>query len=420
MGPDVVVIGGGPAGLMAAVGAAGGGARVLVCERLPKPGRKLLASGGGRCNLTNTLPPEEFVERLGRDGRFALPALRALDGHALRGFFLERGVSTESPDGFRVYPSSGRSGDVLTALVGECGRLGVVVRRNAAVETLCLPERRLEGVVVDGRRIPCGVVIVATGGLGYPRLGGTGDGYALARAAGHRIREPVPALVGLRTKERWPRGCAGVAVARARVTVDVPRRRAAAEGNLLFTHEGISGQAVLDVSGAVAELLASRAEVPLRVSLDASADRASWVARLDGWRAAGERRSVAGLLSESLPRSLARAVCSRAGAEGLCAPVLPRAVKDGLADALSGLRLTAVGTGGFENAVVTRGGVALSGVDPETLESRTTPGLRFAGEVLDVDGPCGGFNLQWAFASGWLAGRSVCAGPVAKPTAPGR
>ncbi len=413
---DVIVVGGGPAGLTAAIAAAGRGARVVVCERLPKPGLKLLASGGGRCNLTNTLAPDAFVSRLGRHGRFALPALDSFGAKRLRAFLLERGVRTESRDGFRVYPSSDRSEEVLSALLRECTKRGVVVQTGTPVVGLELDGGGVTGVVTTSGPLAAGSVIVAAGGPGYPDLGGTGDGYTLARAAGHSVRPPVPALVGITTRETWLRECAGVSVDGARVTAGVPRKRTSAEGEFLVTHVGVSGQAALDVSGGVSELLEERSDVPLLVSLVASVGRADWGHELDCWRAEHGRRSIAALLSERLPRSLARAVCSRAGAGDARAGHLSRSAGERLADLLTALPLTAVGTAGFARAMVTRGGVELAGVDPRTLASRITAGLFFAGEVLDIDGPSGGFNLQWAFSSGWLAGESV---PPAQPRGPG-
>jgi hypothetical protein len=409
---DVIIVGGGPAGLTAAIAAAGRGARVVVCERLAKPGRKLVASGGGRCNLTNTLAPGDFVARLGRHGRFALPALEGFGAKKLRAFLRERGVRTESLDGFRVYPSSERSADVLSALLRECAKQGVTLRTDAAVTGLVLESGKVVGVVASSGSIAASAVIVATGGPGYPELGGTGDGYALARAAGHAVRTPVPALVGITTGEAWLRECAGVSIDGARVTVDVPRRRTSADGDLLITHVGISGQAALDVSGAVSELLEERPAVPLLVSLAASVSRDDWIREMDSWRAAQGRRSVAGLLSERIAKSVARTLCSRAGVASVRAGHLPRAARDTIADLLTALPLTAVGTGGFARAMVARGGVELRDVDPRTLASRITAGLFFAGEVLNIDGPSGGFNLQWAFSSGWLAGESV---PLASP-----
>ena len=276
----VLIVGAGPAGLMAAIAAAGRGARAVVREQLDRPGAKLLASGGGRCNLTNTADEAAFVAAFGRQGRFILPALRAFGPAALRRFLADRGVPTGAADGFRVLPRSGRAADVLNALLDECGRLGVTVRCGTPVTGLLLsggltasavqvppavPTVRVCGVVAGGREIAADAVIVAAGGAGWPELGGTGGGYALARQAGHALVEPSPSLVGLVTVEPWPRSCAGVSLPQARVWIDAPAtgrgagrargRAAARRGEVLLTHEGVSGPAVLDLSGDVAEML---------------------------------------------------------------------------------------------------------------------------------------------------------------------
>jgi len=404
---DVVVVGAGPAGLMAAIAAAGRGASVLVLEQLARPGRKLLASGGGRCNLTNTLPPEEFAARLGRDGRFALPALGAFGAPRLRGFLRARGVPTRVENGLRVYPSSSRAGDVEAALLAECRGLDVAIQARTVVRGLDVAAGAVSGVISEAGPVPARSVIVATGGLGYPELGGSDTGYALARSVGHTVVRPVPGLVGIVTAESWLRGCAGVSLEGARVAIEMSGRREAAEGDLLFTHAGISGQAALDVSGSVSEILTSRDSVPMSVSLMPSMRRDEWARRLEEWRTRSGGRLLPGLVAELLPRSLARLLCRQAGVDALRAGQLPRAAGDALVRLLARTPITAVGTGGFERAMVTRGGVHLREVDPATLESRRLAGLHFAGEVLDIDGPTGGFNLQWAFSSGWLAGAGV-------------
>jgi len=407
----VVVVGAGPAGLMGAIAAARAGRRVCVCERLPRPGAKLLASGGGRCNLTNLSGERDFVSSFGRQGRFILPALHRLGPAELRGFFAELGVPTRSDDGVHVYPASNRSADVLNTLLGECRRLGVVLRLGEPVAALRLEAGRAVGVETAGGFVPAGRVIVAAGGKGYRSLGGTGDGYALARQAGHDVVEPTPALVALTTREAWPRSCAGLAVAGARLCIDLPRFRGERRtGDVLFTHTGISGPAVLDLSGSVAELLRERPAVPIRVSFrpDVTADQ--WFERFEAWAEAGEKRLVRNLVACELPARLADVICLAAGGAGdLRPPELSRAKRAQLAAGLTATPLTVTATAGFEQAMVTRGGVALKQVEPHTLASRLVEGLHFAGEVLDLDGPCGGYNLQWAFASGHLAGVS-CAG----------
>ena len=403
---DVAVVGGGPAGLMAAIAAAERGRRVVLLEQLQRPGVKLLATGGGRCNLANTLPTGEFVARFGRQGRFMQPALAAMDSRGLRLFFDALGMPTHAPDGLHVYPVCEKALTVQAALVRRARQLGAAVRTGARVTGLWIAAGRLRGVQADGGRVAAPRVVVATGGRGYPRLGATGAGYELARQAGNILVEPTPALVPLVTRETWVRGCAGVSVSPARVWIDFARQsRAGIIGDVLFTHTGLSGPAVLDLSGDVAALLAKHKEVPLRIDLAPGTTAAQWSDRFDRWQAAGGAKTVRTLLDRYLPKSLAGAVCVAAGVAPALRPAsVPRAQRRTLAEHLAALPLTVVGTEGWDHAMVTRGGVSLKEVAPRTLESRRLAGLFFAGEVLDLDGPSGGFNLQWAFLSGRLAG----------------
>lgn len=405
----ILILGGGPAGLMAAISAASSGAdRVVVLERLPRPGAKLLASGGGRANITNTLSKADFVERLGRQGRFAMPALEAFGAAELREMLSGLGVATACPDGLAVYPASQRAGDVLDALVRQCHRLGVELRTGVRAARLRLAGGRVEGVeAADGTCISASAVVLACGGRGYPNLGGSPDGCELARQAGQRIVTPTPALVALDTAETWPRPCVGLAVSGAIVRIDLPRHRRSETGDIIFTHHGLSGPAVLDLSGDAAELLARHATVPLAIQWQAGVEAGSWRQRLDAAQRTSGRKLVANVVAQQLPRRLAEALCEQAGCGRTAAAELPAGRRDELTAMLGATRLTVTGTGGFERAMVTRGGVSLKGVDPRTMASRRAGGLFLAGELLDLDGPCGGFNLQWAFSSGHLAG--LCA-----------
>lgn len=418
----VIMVGAGPAGLMAAIAAARGGARVVVCEQLDRPGAKLLTTGGGRCNVTNLVGEPEFVAAFGRQGRFILPALRAMGPEQLREFLAGCGVPTYAEDGVHVFPCSSRAADVLAALLDECAKLRVEIRCEASVTGLMVDEGNLPadlpaeagrpkvcGAVVNGETLAANAVIIATGGRSYRRLGGTGGGYVLARQAGHTLVEPTPALAGLVTKEPWPAQCAGVSLSGVRVWIDLPKHRGSSRtGDVLFTHTGVSGPAVLDLSGDVAALLAKGGAAPVRMELRAGVSAAEWQRRLGEQQRVQPRRQVGVLLAEELPRRLADVVCKLAGDVGaLRAAEMSKAVQRRLAELLAGLPLTVTATAGFEQAMVTRGGVALKEVDPETLASRLAAGLYFAGEVLDLDGPCGGYNLQWAFSSGWLAGESA-------------
>lgn len=406
---DVAVVGAGPAGLMAAIAAAERGRRVVVLEQLADPGRKLLATGGGRCNLTTTLPAREFPARFGRRGRFMGPALAALDPQALRALFESLGVPTHAPDGLHVYPSSERAADVLAALGRRLRDLGVDVRTEAPVTALWMEGGALRGVETAAGRVAAGRVVLATGGRGYPDLGATGTGYALARQGGHTLVEPTPALVPLVASETWPRRCAGVTLSPARVRISREGRpRAERTGDVLFTHTGLSGPAVLDLSGDVAALLAHGASVPLAVDVAPGVERGEWLARFDAWQASGGATTMRALLDRHLPRLLVPVVLGLAGIDAPLRPArIDRPRRRALADLLTALPLTVTGTEGWDRAMVTRGGVPLPEVDPRTLESRMCPGLWLAGEILDLDGPSGGFNLQWAFSSGYLAGRAT-------------
>jgi predicted Rossmann fold flavoprotein len=415
---DLAVVGAGPAGLLAAIAAAEsrrtpgtGTARavaggIVLLEQLPRPGVKLLATGGGRCNLTSTLPPDEFPARFGRHGRFILPALAAFGPDALRRFLHSLGVPTTAPDGLHVFPVSDSAADVQRALVRRARELGVRLRLATAARALWIEDDALRGLETSRGRVAANAVILATGGKGYPDLGATGSGYALARQAGHTIVEPTPALVPLVTRETWPREIAGLALSPARAHIDIPGRpRAGITGDILFTHTGLSGPAVLDLSGDVAVLLSDRAEVPLRLNLAPRTTRAEWLARLDSWPLSEGRKTLRTLLAAHFPRALADLLCRLAGLDPATRPAqVSRPARRALADLLTALPLTVTATEGWDRAMVTRGGVALKEVDPQTLASRRLPGLAFAGEILDLDGPSGGFNLQWAFSSGRLAG----------------
>jgi predicted Rossmann fold flavoprotein len=406
---DVAVVGAGAAGQMAAIAAAEEGRRVVLLEQMERPGLKILASGGGRCNLTNLAPPAEFREAFGRQGRFTTPAMDAMGPKTLRRLLHQLGVPTVVCDGTHVYPASQHAADVQAALHRRLEQLGGTVRLGCTVGKLWIDAGRLMGVATDAPDlIAANRVVLACGGKSWPTLGGTGGGYALARQAGLTIREPLPALVPLVTRQRWPTRLAGVSLHDARVWIDSPGEdKSGRTGDVLLTHRGISGPAVLDISGRVSQLL-RRGPVPLRIELVATMDAFHWVRRLEDWRRSAGRRGVANLLQDHLPRSLCAAMCDLAGVkERTSAAHLSAVERDALAKILGGLELTVTATEGFDVAFVTRGGVDLKGVAPNSLQSRTLAGLFLAGEMLDLDGPSGGFNLQWAFASGWLAGKSA-------------
>jgi predicted Rossmann fold flavoprotein len=298
------------------------------------------------------------------------------------------------------------------------------VRLATRAGRLGIEQGAVRGIETSLGRMAVSRVILASGGRGYPVLGGSAVGYDLVRQAGHTVTDLVPALVPLLAREAWVRSCAGVSLS-ARVWIDLPRRpHAGAAGDLLFTHRGLSGPVVLDLSGEVSAILARREMVPLRLDLSPGTTAAEWLARFDVWERSAGRKTLAVLLEGRLPRRLAAALCGLAGIAPSQRPSqVSRAARRVLADFVVALPLTVTATEGWTSAMVTRGGVSLKEVDPHGLASRRVAGLAFAGEILDLDGPSGGFNLQWAFSSGWLAGVSAAAslgyaGPGNGPVSP--
>lgn len=404
---DVIVVGGGPAGQMAAIAAAERGQAVALVEQMDRLGLKLLASGGGRCNLTNLSPAPELMASFGRQGRFMAGALEAMGPARLCEFFACLGVPTDAPDGVHVYPLSNQAADVQAALRGRLDQLGVTLLLGRRVEAMWIEQGRLRGVQADGEKLPAGNVVLACGGKGWPKLGGSGVGYDLARQAGHTATPLCPALVPLVTAESWAGELAGLSLPGARVRIDLPRMsKAGVVGDVLFTHRGVSGPAVLNISGQVSRLLLDRPDVPIRIAPGSGGDLSAWIARFDYWQGRLGRRSVRSLIAQEIPSKLSAVLCRLTGvADTVTSAHLSLEARKQLASMAAELPLTVTGSEGFEQAMATAGGVKLAEVDGRTLASRILPGLLLAGEMLDLDGPCGGYNLTWAFASGYLAGR---------------
>ena len=403
---DLIVVGSGAAGMIAAITAARRGKKVLLLEKLSKIGAKLKATGGGRCNLTNTLENEAFMERFGREGRFMTPALNALDHRDLIAFFADIGVESHAPDGYRVFPVSHNSSTIIAALEEEMKRLDIEVLCSQRVEKLTHNGNRVTGVTTQNATYSALNVIIATGGLGYPQLGAEGDGYALAESVGHKVTELYPAMMPLRTKETWVKNCRADTIAKAELRVDLPKaKRLCARGDLIFTANGIRGPVVLDFAREVTPLLEKYGEVPLLINLTKGMNEEEIRSHIKNEIAKNPHRSTLEHLTTLLPESVAKELCSLAGADSSCGfNKLPGAQRDALVKLLAWTPLTVTGHDGFKMAMITRGGISLKEIRPETMESKLLEGLYFCGEVMNLDGPCGGYNLQWSFASGYLAG----------------
>ena len=404
----VAIVGAGPAGMMAAIATAECGAQVILLEQKERPGLKLLMTGGGHCNISNTLADEAFMEKFGREGRFMQPALAAMNSEGLCAFLASLDVPTFSPDGFHLYPRSESALQVQTALLNRCRDLKVQIETGVCVQSLQIADGHITGVETTASAIPATRVILATGGRSYPETGATGLGYQLAEQAGHTLVPTVPALVALVTAETWPGSLAGVSLPDVRIRIEQEKKKIPTSGALLFTHTGISGPAVLDISGDVAGLLQKQKTVKLRVNLVPGIDADAWNAKFNDWRQRDGPRVLKNLFPAELTHSLLDVLFRLAGIsiETRCAH-LKAGEQTALVEHLTALPLEIAGTEGFGRAMVTRGGVSLKQVNPHTLESKLVKGLFFAGELLDLDGPCGGYNLQWAFSSGRLVGQTA-------------
>lgn len=396
-----IIIGGGPAGLAAAISAAGtASGKVLLLEQMPAPGRKLLASGGGRCNVTNILDSAEMAAAFGRKQRFVKPALYGFSPAQCRDFFADNGVPLTLTDGFHYFPESGKASSVLQGLLDAAAASGAGIKSPCRVKELILRDGKCCGVITDHGEFCADRVIIASGGKSYPQLGATGSGYALAAAAGHTIIPPLPAMTGVHTAQTWCGECAGIALDDVETTIALPGEKERCRGEMIFTDAGISAFAVLDISGRISELLQNMKSVPLKLNLFAGKNAAYWQNEFELWRKNFPTRSVVRALNQYMPKKLAAFLVPD---NEVKFANLSKAMQQEIITNLTALPLDAVACP-WEKAMVTRGGVATTEIDPHTLESKIVPNLFFAGEVIDVDGPCGGYNIQWALSSGFAAG----------------
>ena len=413
MQKKLIVVGGGAAGMMAALFAARAGARVLLLERNEKLGKKVYITGKGRCNVTNAADEEEFMRRILRNPRFMYASFAALSNQELMQLIESLGVPLKVERGERVFPVSDHSNDVIQALHRELERLGVEIRCNCRVASLMADEGRCEGVTTEaGEKLFADAVILATGGASYPSTGSTGDGYALAEATGHKVEEPLPSLVPIETKESWPATLMGLTLKNVRLSAYQAGGKKekciySEMGEMLMTDFGVSGPLVLTLSGLLPRDLSS---VRLSIDLKPALDAQMLDARLVRDFRELSRKQLSAVMDGLVPHSLGQQLLILAKISG-ATPVhsVTAEQRHALVELLKNVPLTPKRLRGFDEAIVTRGGVSVKDVNPSTMESKRLPGLYFAGELLDVDATTGGFNLQIAFSTGALAGQSAAA-----------
>jgi len=405
---DVIVIGGGAAGMMAALQAAWAGAQVVLLEKNEKLGKKIYITGKGRCNVTNACDLEDFFKQVPRNAKFLNAAVRQFGYEDVISLLEMLGTPTKVERGNRVFPESDKASDVTRAFARGMKDAGVQVELNTGVRRVLKEEGGLAVELERGGTLHAKTVIVATGGLSYPSTGSTGDGYAFAKDHGHTIAPLCGSLVGLTIDEKWPKLLMGLSLKNVRVTAQMGKKKIYDElGEMLFTHFGVSGPLIIELSSHMPEDFSS-----VRVYLDMKPGMTAEQVDLRLQREFQEnvRKQLSSVLLTLMPARMGPVfaeLCSISPDQPI--NQITREQRLTMARNLKALPLHVTGTRPIEEAIVTRGGVEVKEINPSTMMSKLAEGLFFAGEVLDVDAHTGGFNLQIAFSTGALAGRSAAA-----------
>lgn len=404
---DLIVVGSGAAGIISAIVAARGAKRVLLLEKLSQIASKLKATGGGRCNLTNTLSNEDFMFRFGRDGRFMQDALKAFDHKQLILFFKEIGVETHAPDGFRIFPTSHSSLTIIASLLNEMQRLNITIRCEEKVTELLVEATQITGLRTLNSTFEASHIVLATGGLGYPTLGAEGDGHSIANTLGHHITDLHPAMMPLKTKEKWVANCRADTIAKVTLKVDLKKHKKLKEyGDLIFTKTGIRGPVVLDFAREITPLLEKYGEVPLLLNLTKGMNEEDITKHIKNQFSKNPHLNISEVIQTLIPKDLSIELCKLANIQSDAKnKEVQGKDKAKLIQLLAWTPLTVISHDGFKMAMITRGGIKLNEINPKTMQSKLIHGLYFCGEIMNLDGPCGGYNLQWSFASGYLAGK---------------
>lgn len=397
----VCVIGGGPAGIMAAYAAALKGCSVYLFEKNEKLGKKLYITGKGRCNITNAAPIEDFFDNVVSNGVFLYSALYTFGNTQLLELLNKSGLETKVERGGRVFPVSDKSSDVIKALSKLLSITNVHIDLGSNVEDIIIKDGRVKGIISGGMEHPFDSVIIATGGVSYPTTGSTGDGYRFAISAGHSIKEPRASLVGVDTAEDVSM-LAGLTLKNVNISLMLEKKAVYSEqGEMLFTHTGVSGPLVLSASA----YMQDNKHYDIVVDLKPALDIKTLDARLVRDFSENSNKDFINVLGGLIPAKLITFVAQRTGISAdKKANSITKEERARLAATLKSLKLSVKGKRPIEEAVITRGGVNVKEIDPSTMQSKLCQGLFFAGEVIDVDAFTGGYNLQIAFSTGYLAG----------------
>ena len=404
---QILVIGAGPAGMMAAIRAAENGAAVTLLEKMKRPGRKMMITGKGRCNITNAADVPEIIRNIHGNGAFLNSSMRAFDNQDVMEFFRQQGVPVKVERGNRVFPVSDKAQDVVDAMVHRLHELDVRIELEMPVADILLQEGRVAGVrTKSGAHYKADAVILAVGGASYPGTGSTGDGYEMAKKLGHTVVPLRPSLVPLETEEEWVKDVQGLSLRNVRATLLAGGEKVQEMfGEMMFTHFGVTGPIILSMSRRAAKCLAEGKFVELELNLKPALTSEKLDARIQRDFEQHIRKSLKNGLLDLLPHKLIEPVldCAYLDPEKPVHQVTAEE-RHRLAETLQHLTLTIAKTRPLAEAIVTAGGVSVREINPKTMESKLVPGLYFAGEVVDVDAYTGGYNLQAAFSMGNAAG----------------
>ena len=408
----VIVIGGGAAGLYAAISAAENGADVIIFEKNDRCGKKLRITGKGRCNVTNDCSTEEFLQNVPTNPRFLYSALSALSTQDVKDFFEGEGVPLKTERGKRVFPVSDKAQDIVSALVSACRARGVKII-NEKVLSLIVSDnggaKKINGVISEGGEHLADAVIVCTGGRSYTRTGSDGDGYTFAKSAGHTVTPLLPSLVPIVCQGKLCPSLQGLSLKNVSLSIidKTTKKEVYSDfGEMMFTHFGITGPMVLSASAHIPDISSGKYEA--KINLKPALDEKTLDARILSDFSKYSNKDLINALGDLLPQKLIPVTVSLSGIDPRKKiNSITREERQSLIDVIRGLRLTLTGFRPIDEAIITKGGVSVKEIDPKTMESKKCAGLYFAGEVIDVDAYTGGFNLQIAFSTGNLAGRSA-------------
>lgn len=402
-----IVIGGGAAGMMAAYAAAMCGNEVSLYEKNEKLGKKVYITGKGRCNVTNACETQDLLGNIVTNPKFMYSPIYTFDNNMVQSFMEEWGCPLKTERGNRVFPQSDKSYDVINALIRAMRENKVDINLDSHVSDILTENGHVTGVRVNGCDIECDNVILATGGYSYPSTGSTGEGHTMASKLGHHITKCMPALVPFTAAEEWVKELQGLSLRNCGVTIyDGDHKIYEDFGELLFTHFGVSGPTVLSASSYAVDIIRKR---PLRLVIDLkpALDEKQLDARILRDFEANINRKFMNSLDKLFPKSLIPVIIERSGIDAQCrVNEITRDKRQGLVKLIKNFDLTLTGLRGFNEAIITHGGVDVKEIDSSTMKSKLIKGLYFAGEMIDVDAVTGGFNLQVAWSTGYLAGIS--------------